>query len=1331
MQIERNRKCKTRLNLRFRSTLAYCMVFFVLAGIVYIPSPVNNIHGTSAAGPRYWVGGCSTTDWNCTSPITNWGTASNTQDNASVPDSTNDVIFDGVGTGASNSTISAAITIKSLDMTGYTNTLTHNAFVLTVAGSVTLVSGMIYTPLATSTITLSATGTFTTGGKLIPLMTITAGTTTLGDNLSFMASKVITLTLSGNVLDLNGKTVAGDSATNRLLVQSNTIGTARTITINSGTFANVDFKDITASSAIDLSVGLAGDAGGNSGITFTTGATQYWVGGTGNWSTAAEWGTTSGGSGGRVPLPQDDVVFDANSFSGAGLTVTQDMPRAGKNINWTGVANTPTWTTSTTASVFGSLTLVSGMTLTASSQTYTFEGRGSYTLTSAGKSWSKPITLDAPGGTLTLQDDLTITPTNITLLITRGTFNANNSNVTVGRFNSTNSNTRTITMGSGTWSIIDTAATTVWNTGIVTNLTLNANTSTIKFTGSTANIRIFVPGGLTFNNFWFSNATANGGLTVTGNNTFNDFKVDGGTAQTIRFAAGSTQTVSTFTVSGTAGNLISLDSSTTGTYTLTKAGGGVVSSDYLNIQHSVATPASTWYAGANSTNNQGVATAGSGWIFTPPPVANVTTLADGTDPSNSTVAPSSSITDLDSFTLSTDSGTDSVTVLTVTLANGTYAGLSEVKITSDNGSTTYFSAVTDPSANAVNFSGGTPIPVTTTPTQFKVRITPKTHGNMTAVPGSSYAATGTVTSFTSTNTQAGSDTDSATITVDNLSPANITGPSGTVGNTEVALTWTNPVDADFSKALILQSTAAVADTPTEGSSPIVGATIGASTVVYILNGTSFTDTGLTNGIAYHYKIFTKDSNGNFSQTGVVPTGSPFTPIAPSSGGGGGGGQQQISPTVSIIIPISNATVSGTTNIDTATDNVNTVEFYIDGALLNTDSVYPFSYAWDTKSSSNGFHTITAKAFNYSNTAITSSTIKVTVNNQVIIIPPPPVVVPPKPKPPVVVKPSPVPTPTPVPTPMPAPVQTPSPVPVPPQIEPPATPGDQVTNETKIGFWKKIGLWFGQVGNGVSKIAVNIGNGIKHASIATKNVVVSSAKAVAGLGSQVGNGVKNVAVNIGEFVSKPWNSSNEKIANKENTTKDELEKGVIIFRSGDLRIISDQKQQVQTVAGFNFIVEFVPTKPAQSIEGSYKFSDADGDGVWTAQVRMPEVVGEFQIHTKVAYVDGGSREFDTEVLIDPEGYIFVQQLLGKTRIENAQVTLFQKIDNEWVAWEAEKYNQINPQITKDTGEYSFLAPAGTYYVEVTANNYAPYYGKPFELNQTNPIHQPIELKYEGE
>jgi len=72
---------------------------------------------------------------------------------------------------------------------------------------------------------------------------------------------------------------------------------------------------------------------------------------------------------------------------------------------------------------------------------------------------------------------------------------------------------------------------------------------------------------------------------------------------------------------------------------------------------------------------------------------------------------SASITDLDTFTLVTSGNTDSVTALTVTLTGAnSFQSLSEVRVTDSTGSTTYFSASTNPASNTVSFSGGTPIP---------------------------------------------------------------------------------------------------------------------------------------------------------------------------------------------------------------------------------------------------------------------------------------------------------------------------------------------------------------------------------------------------------------------------------------------------------------------------------------------------------------------------------------------------------------------------------------------------------------------------------------------
>jgi len=256
----------------------------------------------------------------------------------------------------------------------------------------------------------------------------------------------------------------------------------------------------------------------------------------------------------------------------------------------------------------------------------------------------------------------------------------------------------------------------------------------------------------------------------------------------------------------------------------------------------------------------------------------ITTIGNGTNPSNSSIAPGSSATDLDSLTLQTNAGTDTVTAAVITLAAGSSGGLSLIAITNDAGTVTYCSQPNPASDTVSLLSCG--IPVTTSLVQFKVRITPKTHANMSVPPGSTYSITGTVTSFTSTNSQLGTDTNSATVTIDNSSPANVTSASGSAGNSQVSLSWTNPVDSDFHSTIVLRSTSAVVATPVEGTTYIVGNTIGVSTVACVIATptASCTDSGLSNGTAYHYKIFTRDANVNYSAIGVIPTGSPFTPI---------------------------------------------------------------------------------------------------------------------------------------------------------------------------------------------------------------------------------------------------------------------------------------------------------------------------------------------------------------------------------------------------------------------------------------------------------------------
>ena len=105
----------------------------------------------------------------------------------------------------------------------------------------------------------------------------------------------------------------------------------------------------------------------------------------------------------------------------------------------------------------------------------------------------------------------------------------------------------------------------------------------------------------------------------------------------------------------------------------------------------------------------------------------------------------------------------------------------------------------------------------------------------------------------------------------------MTGASATPGDTQVTVSWTNPGDADFSNLVVLRNTATISDVPAEGSSPAIDDTIGTSVVRYIASGTSFIDTGLID-TTYYYRIFAKDTNGNYAATGVEVSATPTVTI---------------------------------------------------------------------------------------------------------------------------------------------------------------------------------------------------------------------------------------------------------------------------------------------------------------------------------------------------------------------------------------------------------------------------------------------------------------------
>lgn len=590
---------------------------------------------------RFWVGG--TGNWDA-ADTTHWAATSNGAGGQSVPTASDDVIFD-ASSGGGTVTITATQSVRSITGGAHTGTLNFNGQTVTMAesfsytgsgvrtltlsGNITVGAGATGWNIGTTTnLTFSDTSIITctgntlifAGGNLtyndVRLTTGIAQSYTSGTFVNFTRTgtnqKTCTLTLNANMTVTGTFTCNGNSVTNRILVASNTVGTARTITAATVTVTNADFQDITGAGAgsWDLSAitGNSGDCGGNSGITFTTAATQTYTGGTDNWSTAAKW--TS-----RVPLPQDDVLMSGVT----GGTITADMPRLGKSINWTGASGTPAWALSISCSIYGSITLITAMTVTGSG-TFTLAGRGNFTITNGGSSFSTGgIAISAFGGKYTLQDAYSSSGGGFSLL--NGEFDSNSFTLSSSNFVSNVSTTRILTLGTSTWSLA--TSPTAWAV-TYTNLTVSASLATLIFTSTNSNAITFNGGGQSFGTITRTAAGASrGAFTIQGSNTIGTLNVSNSAgATTLNITAGTTQTITTFNVFGTVGNVLTLQSTSVGSPFIISKPSGTVSTDYLTIIDSTASGGATFYAGANSTDGTG----NTGWIFTAPPAA---TTGDG------------------------------------------------------------------------------------------------------------------------------------------------------------------------------------------------------------------------------------------------------------------------------------------------------------------------------------------------------------------------------------------------------------------------------------------------------------------------------------------------------------------------------------------------------------------------------------------------------------------------------------------------------------------------------------------------------------------------------
>jgi hypothetical protein len=435
------------------------------------------------------------------------------------------------------------------------------------------------------------------------------------NNLTFSGSsgaylQQSTFVIYSNLTVSNTLTISAASAPNlRTCIKSDTVGTQRTISAASFTAGSAycDFRNIAITGAAAPISGTSfGDCNGNSGITFSTPKTVYWVGGTGTFKTNS-FAATSGGAAAssNYPIAQDTLIIDDNS-GGAGVSIgLNGYVEFSGQTNISGVnasARTLTYTVTPSSSVVYKDFIVNSLG-TVNGSNLTFSGGSPQVLTQNSATWSCNITIWS-SSTVQLNSAFSSSrSSNQAVSLISGTFNLNNYTLTLTGASSgfyaysitpgfyskslamgTSTMVLSGTGGAGNYAFQGDSALVVTGTGTI-SLTSASNKS--FFGGNNSTYPTINQGGA-------------GVLTIFGNNSFaditNTYSATGAT--TVRFQGGRENVFANFNLTGTVGKVCTLGSSSTARVTLSRSTG-------------------QWLVGSNSTdggNNSGLSFTSGGGI---------------------------------------------------------------------------------------------------------------------------------------------------------------------------------------------------------------------------------------------------------------------------------------------------------------------------------------------------------------------------------------------------------------------------------------------------------------------------------------------------------------------------------------------------------------------------------------------------------------------------------------------------------------------------------------------------------------------------------------------
>jgi hypothetical protein len=620
---------------------------------------------------RYWVGG--TAAWDATAG-TKWALTSGGAGGQAVPTSADDVFFDAASGASTVTIGASTAICSTLTMTGFTGTLAFgsNSIELTGIGNTTIYNGSsTLTVTGTPLILVTGVGIAGQTRSIVSNTSIEAssisfnisagadgistGTAQLYKNLTFSGTftgsfNTQVRTIYGNLTFKSGMTIQASTGITTFAATSGTqqitsaglnldfpitfsgtatyqlqdalsvgIGTNRAVTLTSGTL-NLNNNNFTIYGSFTGSGSTARTIAFGTGQFYLTAlTTTIWsVSGTNLTITGTSPtinATAAATTGERTIVHVPTTVSSALAIN---INVTAGSANFGfgsgsqlvNNLNFTGFTGTIGNAGLSAAgrfNVYGNITMGTGMTTVGAVTETAWQllGTGTQLITSNGVAFSSPFDLSGTGS-YSLQDAFVTGATRQISLVT-GTLVTNGYSLTCGNFNFNNANTKTLTLTNSTVTITSGTSTTGF-VGSQLGTTYNLTGLSIVFTTSgTALLNIPVATVPTVT------MSGTGQLIIGQAATTPIITTLSNTVQPCTISLLSTitlLTVTNFNLSGTAGNLVTFNSSVAGTQVSVQKTSGTVNAQYMSIKDSAASGGATWNA-----SNSVAGPNNTGWNF--------------------------------------------------------------------------------------------------------------------------------------------------------------------------------------------------------------------------------------------------------------------------------------------------------------------------------------------------------------------------------------------------------------------------------------------------------------------------------------------------------------------------------------------------------------------------------------------------------------------------------------------------------------------------------------------------------------------------------------------